>query len=182
MGVPKALLADDDGVPYLDRAVGTLLEGGCATVTVVLGASAPEAEDILRIHGWLEDEDVSVVVNDDWATGMGGSLVAGLRACDADAALVLLVDLPDVHDDAVARLAAVAATDALARATYGGRPGHPVVIGRDHWQGVIESAGGDSGARGYLDAHGVLDIPCDDLATGRDLDRPEDLSSVRRDP
>lgn len=176
MGVPKALLADNDGVPYLDRAVGTLLEGGCATVTVVLGAAAREAEDILRIHGWLEDEDVQVVVNDDWATGMGGSLVTGLRACvDADAALVLLVDLPDVHDDAVARLVAGAATDALARATYGGRPGHPVLIGRDHWAGVIETVQGDSGARAYLDAHGVADIPCDDLATGRDLDRPEDL-------
>lgn len=175
MGVPKVLLADDAGVPYLDRAVGTLLEGGCSSVTVVLGAAADEAKDILRIHGWLEDDDVSVVVNDDWASGMGGSLVAGLRASDAEAALVLLVDLPDVRDDAVARLVARAAPDALARATYGGKPGHPVMIGRDHWQGVIATAAGDSGARAYLDGHGVVDVPCDDLATGRDLDRPEDL-------
>jgi len=176
MGVPKALLADDTGVPYLDRAIGTLLAGGCATVTVVLGAAAAEAQDILRIHGWLEDDDVSVVVNDEWPTGMGGSLVAGLRELDADAALVFLVDLPDVHDDAVSRLVTLAAPDALARATYDGRPGHPVLIGREHWAGVIDSAAGDSGARAYLDAHDVRDVPCDDLATGRDLDRPEDLA------
>jgi molybdenum cofactor cytidylyltransferase/nicotine blue oxidoreductase len=177
MGVPKALLADDGGVPYLDRAIGTLLEGGCTSVTVVLGAAATEAQDILRIHGWLEDEDVNVVVNDDWATGMGSSLATGLRAVDADAALVLLVDLPDVHDDAVERLVALADQEVLARATYGGRPGHPVLIGREHWPGVVESVAGDSGARAYLDAHGVRDVPCDDLATGRDLDTPQDLSA-----
>jgi len=175
MGVPKALLADNDGVPYLDRAIGTLLEGGCATVTVVLGAAAEEAMDILRIHGWAEDHDVSVVVNDAWAAGMGSSLVAGLASLDATAALVFLVDLPDIHDDVVARLLALAGPDALARATYAGRPGHPVLIGREHWAGVMASAEGDRGARAYLDTHAVHDIPCDDLASGRDLDRPEDL-------
>ena len=176
MGVPKALLADNDGVPYLDRAIGTLLEGGCSSVTVVLGAASDSALDILRIHGWSEDESVSVVVNDSWDVGMSTSLVAGLRALTADAALVMLVDLPDVHDDVVARLLGLAGPDALARATYGGKPGHPVLIGREHWAGVIESAAGDSGARSYLDRHAAQDIPCDDLATGRDLDSPEDLT------
>lgn len=177
MGVPKALLADHDGVPYLDRAIGTLLEGGCASVTVVLGASSTEAMDILRLHGWLSDEAVSVVVNDSWDVGMSTSLVAGLRALDAsvDAALVMLVDLPDVHDDVVARLLGLAGPDALARATYAGKPGHPVLVGREHWPGVIESAAGDSGAHAYLERHAVQEVPCDDLATGRDLDRPEDL-------
>lgn len=178
MGVPKALLADNSGVPYLDRAIGTLLEGGCKSVTVVLGAAADEAKDIMRLHGWADDEDVSVVVNEKWAEGMGSSLVAGLAASDADAAVVLLVDLPDVHDRVVARLVALAAPDTLARATYDGRPGHPVLIGRAHWEGVRESAAGDRGARAYLDAHGVRDVPCEDLATGRDLDRPEDLGSL----
>jgi CTP:molybdopterin cytidylyltransferase MocA len=177
MGVPKALLADNDGVPYLDRAIGTLLEGGCTSVTVVLGAAADEAKDILRIHGWAEDDAVSIVVNEDWSQGMGASLVAGLASLDATAAMVFLVDLPDVHDDVVARLLGLAGPDALARATYQGRPGHPVLIGREHWAGVMASAQGDRGARAYLDSHAVHDVPCDDLATGRDLDRPEDLTS-----
>jgi len=170
------LLRDGRGVPYLDRAIGWLLDGGCDAVTVVLGAAADEASEILRVHGWADCDDVSVLVNDDWADGMGASLRAGLSALDSEAALVMLVDLPDVHDDVVRRLLSDVAPDALVRATYDGKPGHPVLIGRDHWSGVIESAAGDRGARGYLDSHGVREVPCDDLATGRDLDRPEDLA------
>jgi CTP:molybdopterin cytidylyltransferase MocA len=176
MGVPKALLSDRGGVPFLDRAIGAILDGGCATVTVVLGAGASEAEDILRQHGWTADPDVSTVTAHDWAEGMGASLRAGLAVLpEAESAVVMLVDLPDVGADVVARMVRLSAPTALLRATYGGRPGHPVLIGRDHWSPVYETVRGDRGARDYLDAHGVRDVPCDDLATGRDLDRPEDL-------
>ena len=48
MGTPKALLRDGAGVPFLDRAVGRLLDGGCASVTVVLGAAAEEARSVLE--------------------------------------------------------------------------------------------------------------------------------------
>ena len=58
----------------------------------------------------------------------------------------------------------------LARAAYGGVPGHPVLLGRDHWPGVLESAQGDQGARSYLARHEVELIECGDLATGRDVD------------
>ena len=99
MGLPKALLRDPVGVPYLDRVVGCLLDGGCATVTVVLGASADEARTLLEEAGWAEDDAVAVVEAADWATGMGASLRAGLSSLsssDAVVALVTLVDLPDV--------------------------------------------------------------------------------------
>src|SRR4051812_48439359 len=98
MGGPKALLRDPHGVPYLDRTVGLLLDGGCDRVTVVLGASATDARALLDEAGWSADDAVDVVVADDWDEGMGASLRAGLRALgdsDADAALVTLVDLPD---------------------------------------------------------------------------------------
>jgi CTP:molybdopterin cytidylyltransferase MocA len=179
MGQPKALLCDDRGVPLIDRASGNLFGGGCTTVTVVLGAAADDARLILETHGWAEDEDVSIVVADDWAEGMGASLRRGLTALpDSDAALVMLVDLPDVRDDVVRRFVALSSPTALARATYDGRPGHPVLLGRDHWAAASRSATGDRGARTYLDAQGAVAVPCDDLATGRDLDRPEDLGNT----
>jgi CTP:molybdopterin cytidylyltransferase MocA len=171
MGGPKALLRDERGVPYLDRAVGLLLDG-CDTVTVVLGASADEARGLLDADG---------VVADDWDEGMGASLRTGLTALSAghaDAALVTLVDLPDVDADVLRRVldaAPAPATGALVRSTYGGRPGHPVLIGRDHWAGVVATAAGDQGARTYLAGHQPVLCECGDLATGRDLDRPEDL-------
>jgi CTP:molybdopterin cytidylyltransferase MocA len=179
MGRPKALLCDDRGVPHLDRVIGHLFAGGCSTVTVVLGAAADDARRILEMHGWAEDEDVSIVVADDWAEGMGASLRRGLTALpDSDAALVMLVDLPDVHDDVVRRFVAMSSPTALARATYDGRPGHPVLLGRDHWAAARETATGDRGARDYLDERSALEVPCGDLATGRDLDRPEDLGNT----
>ena len=117
-----------------------------------------------------------MVVAEDWAEGMGASLRAGLRALagsDAVAAVVMLVDLPDVTAEVVRHVAArVTEPGQLARASYDGRPGHPVVIGRDHWVAVADSVAGDQGARDYLASHGVVDVECGDLATGRDRDSP----------
>ena len=96
------------------------------------------------------------------------------EAGDLDAALVLLVDLPDLVPAVVARLLPAAAPGALARAAYDGEPGHPVVLGRDHWAGVTATAEGDEGAKAYLRAHRaeVRLVECGDLATGADQDRP----------
>jgi CTP:molybdopterin cytidylyltransferase MocA len=180
MGQPKALLRDERDVPFLDRAVGLLLDG-CESVTVVLGAAAEQARGVLAEAGWTDDPAVDVVVADDWDEGMGASLRTGLAALDAgdaEAALVTLVDLPDV-DAAVLRRVLGAATGpaagVLVRSTYDGRPGHPVLIGRDHWAAVVATAAGDQGARTYLASHRPVLCECGDLATGRDLDRPEDL-------
>ena len=51
-----------------------------------------------------------------------------------------------------------------------GRPGHPVLLGRDHWAGVIETAVGDQGARAYLAPRDVTLVECGDLASGHDVD------------
>ncbi len=79
MGTPKALLRDAHGVPFVDRAVGVLFDGGCERVTVVLGASVAEARALLDEAGWSDDPDVDVVVAEDWQEGMGASLRAGTR-------------------------------------------------------------------------------------------------------
>lgn len=174
MGGPKALLRDDDGVAFVVRGVDVLREGGCGRVTVVLGASAEEVRPLLA------PLDVDVAVADDWDEGMGASLRTGLAdpSLDgADAVVVHLVDLPDVTSAVVARLLAKAppAPGALARASYDGRPGHPVLIGRGHWAGVVASARGDRGAREYLRSHDHVLVECGDLATGMDVDTPEAL-------
>ena len=169
MGTPKALVSDAGG-SWLTRGVRVLDAGGCVGVTVVLGARSAEAV------GLLDGLGVDVVIASDWESGMSASLRAGLAALpdDVDAALVLLVDLPDLTADVVRRVIQSGdGTDALARATYDGEPGHPVLIGRDHWTGVVATAVGDRGARDYLETHAVLAVECADLATGRDVDSPE---------
>ena len=74
--------------------------------------------------------------------------------------------------EALAAVAAHAAPDALAVATYDGVRGHPVLLGRDHWAGVIETATGDEGARRYLAEHAVSEVDCTGLADPTDLDEP----------
>jgi len=166
-GRPKALV---DG--WLAHAVETLLAGGCAPVMVVLGARAEEARALVPA-------EARVVVARDWETGMGASLRAGLAAAvgtDVDTALVSLVDLPGLTPAAVARVATVARAcgpAGLVQATYGGVPGHPVALGRGHWQGVAGLARGDHGARDYLRGRSLLRVECGDVADGQDVDVPE---------
>jgi molybdenum cofactor cytidylyltransferase/nicotine blue oxidoreductase len=169
MGRPKATVLDADGVPWIARAVRVLRDGGCEQVNVVLGAGAEEARGLLP-------DDASVVVADDWAAGLSASLRAGLRALDdtpADAAMIHLVDLPDVGADVVARVAATGVHPAaLARAEFFSRPGHPVLMGRDHWSACAAAISGDRGAGAYLERRRVTAVACDDLASGRDQDGP----------
>ncbi len=96
---------------------------------------------------------------------------------EVSAVLVSLVDLPDVDEVVVRRVLGAAGEDhaALARASYDGVAGHPVLIGRSHWAGVVEVVAGDRGARDYLRGREVRLVECSDLATGRDVDTPDQL-------
>lgn len=183
MGTVKALLHDDAGNSFAARAVSVLCEGGCEGVIVVVGAQAGE------VTGLLDEScggcPVTVVAADAWEEGMGASLRAGLSAAsgtDAASVLVTLVDLPDVGAPVVSRMLQTLGSDrdVLARASYDGVPGHPVLIGRDHWAGVLGSAHGDKGARDYLATTEPVLVECGDLATGRDVDTPGDLSDHAR--
>lgn len=160
MGKPKALV---DG--WLAHAVEVL--AACDRVIVVLGAAADDARPLLDGH------HVDIVVAQDWDTGMGASLRAGVTALAGETrCLLTLVDLPDVGADVVQRvLAQPDSPDVLARAAYQGVPGHPVLLGRDHWAGAMAGATGDRGARDYLRANPPVLVECGDLATGRDVDR-----------
>lgn len=172
-GMPKALVRYRDRL-FVEHAADALHQGGCEPVVVVLGALAADVRSTAVLSGSL------VVDNPSWESGMGSSLRAGLSALstsDCAAVVVLPVDTPGVTAAAVARLAALASPTALARATYDGVPGHPVLIGRDRWDGVAELATGDAGARPYLARHEVTAVACEDVAKGGDVDHPDDLPS-----
>jgi CTP:molybdopterin cytidylyltransferase MocA len=173
-GGPKALRRDDDQTSWLIRSVAVLRAGGCAEVVVVLGCEAATARRL------LEGVPVVAVENPSWSEGMSSSLRVGLSAVGTrpdQAALVHLVDLPDVGAEVVARVLALPCTpDVLARATYGGRPGHPVLIGSAHLQPLVGTLRGDEGAQEYLRAMGAREVECGDLCTGRDDDRPPRLA------
>jgi nicotine blue oxidoreductase len=115
-------------------------------------------------------------VADDWSEGISASLRAGidaLAAGPAGYAVLLTVDTPDIGASVVRRLLAVASTSlsGIARARYGDRPGHPVVIARRHWASLVASLHGDEGARAFLSARADVSwVDCADIATGADID------------
>jgi CTP:molybdopterin cytidylyltransferase MocA len=172
-GGPKAL-AQIDGEPLVLRALRTLTAAGCHPVRVVVGAAAEQVRALLP-------DPAQAVLAEDWATGMGASLRAGLASLETTdqptAALVHLVDLPWVGPDILARVTAHATPETVARAAYDGVPGHPVLLGRRWWGEVARTALGDRGARDWLATREDLTlIECGDLGSGRDVDRPGDLA------
>jgi len=168
-GMPKALV-EYEGSLLVERAVRTA-SAVCDPVLVVLGAQAVDVWRTADLGGAM------VLANKDWETGMASSLRTGLDGLRGwpgrvDAALLLLVDMPGMTPEALERVAEHAAPNALAVATYDGVRAHPVLIGRDHWAGVAETATGDEGARRYLAEHGATEIDCTGLADPADLDVP----------
>lgn len=161
--MPKVVAENGD---WLNVAVAALHQGGCDDVIVVLGAAG---EDVVVVPA-----PARAVTAANWSDGLSASLRAGLQALDADYAVVHLVDTPDIGADAVRRVLDTArcAPSGLARAVYRGRPGHPVVIAREHWPALLDGLSGDVGAGPFLRARAdVIAVECGDLATGADIDR-----------
>ena len=176
-GSPKALVRLG-GRLLVERAAELLAAGGCDPVVVVLGAAADQVLAAAR----LPRTGVRTVVNPDWPTGMGSSLRVGLAAvpAEAEAVVVTLVDTPGLGPESVRRLVAAGGPDGAAQATYGGRRGHPVLLGRTVITEVAAAATGDRGAGPWLAAHPerVRLVPCDGTGDPRDVDVPDDLAAV----
>ncbi|MBY0177341.1 nucleotidyltransferase family protein [Curtobacterium herbarum] len=186
MGRPKALVRRPDGRPWVDLAVTTLLDGGCDAVVVVLGAASREARALVP-----DRLAVRSVVATDWERGPSASLLTGLSTVAEDphvtAVLVTLVDLPGLPHAAVRRVLddggrTLPDRGSLRRAVHDGRPGHPVLLGRDHWRALRAALGAalgpgavadaDRGAGPWLRSAGAQPVECGDLWDGADQDRP----------
>jgi CTP:molybdopterin cytidylyltransferase MocA len=114
--------------------------------------------------------DARVVECPDWERGPGASLRCGLAVlpAEAEAAVVVLADGPDLSPAAVDRVVAAwrqGAGDVVA-ASYGGDRGHPVVLGRAAWELVP-----DEGARALEPTL----VPCDDLGPPGDVDFADEV-------
>lgn len=165
---PK-LLAELDGRPLLEHAIRAQCSvAELERIVVVLGSSAAE------VLGAVEFGRAEPVVCEDWQDGQAASLRCGLRALEgADKVIVTLGDEPLITS---AVIASFVARPGGARATYRGRPGHPVVLGAAQIAAARELTG-DRGARSLLE--GGLEIECGDLGSGVDVDTPADLAAIR---
>lgn len=170
LGRPKQLL-DYRGRPLVQHAIdaaATLDE-----IIVVVGHAAAEVQRSVTLpaHG-------RIVANPAYAEGMATSLTTGLAAASegAEAAVVVLADQPGVtaaHVNAIVD-AFHDTRRPVVRATYGGAPGHPVLLARTVWPDVM-AVEGDTGARDLLRGHPdwVTDLPLGEAAP-LDVDTDDD--------
>jgi molybdenum cofactor cytidylyltransferase len=175
---PK-LLAPFRGKPLV-RCVAEAALGSCAgPVIAVTGHRAAEVE------GALANLPVRFARNPSYAEGLSSSLKAGFRAlpAEAEAALVLLGDMPLVGSLLIDRLVAAwrehGRPSALVPLT-GGRRSNPVVLSR-RLAGEIMTLGGDRGAAALLRGRtDVVEHAVDDSALLVDVDTAAALAALQR--
>ena len=161
------------GESLLRRAVSLAAEAGLDPVIVVLGFERERAERE------LEGLRCCPVFNPSYAAGQQTSFRAGIAAVpeEANAAVVLLVDMPRVTEGMIAALVGRwRETGApLVSSDYGGVQAPPTLYDRSLFPeiGAMEGEGcGKQIVRRHRDEASVVSWPADSLA---DLDVPADI-------
>jgi molybdenum cofactor cytidylyltransferase len=161
-------LAPFRGRPLLEHALAAI--AGLSPRVVVLGHAADEIRAAIDLQG------ARAVVCDGWREGQAASLRCGVAALTpADAVLVILGDQPGITAEAVAAVAAAGGDADAVRATYGGVPGHPVLLRRPLLERA-EELRGDTGFRELLERARVQAVEIGHLADPADIDTREELA------
>ena len=172
MGRMKQLLPIGDR-PLLRCATEAAVASGVGAVVVVLGANVGE------VRPCLAGLAVHLVVNEDWAEGMGSSVRAGMRALDSlpdhpGSVIIALADQPHFSASHVTRLLdAHRKTDkSIVASRYEGKLMPPVFFSGVHFAS-LQTMRGEAGARELLktNAEDVAAVEADDLV---DLDTAAD--------
>lgn len=157
----------------LERVIGLFQAAGLSRIHVVVGHRAAEVIPLIERRG------ARSVVNTRYTEDMFSSVATGASSLDeeTEAFFVLPVDIPLVRPASIRELlhAFPTGTNAICHPTFGGRRGHPPLIGRDHidclltWRGT----GGLAALLTRLEGHAV-DVAVVDEFIHQDMDRPED--------
>ena len=161
----------------LERVIRLFQSTGIDRIHVVVGHRADELTPL--IHRW----GARSIVNERFAEGMFSSVAAGVSSLgeNTNAFFVLPVDIPLVRPATLRDLLHAFPSDstAICHPTFGGRRGHPPLIGGDHIRSLLEwrGEGGLGGLLARLEPHAV-DVTMVDEFIHLDLDRPEDYRRI----
>jgi molybdenum cofactor cytidylyltransferase len=174
MGRPKQLLPVN-GQPLLRLIAERALTAPVSAVVVVLGAHAAE------IAPCLNGLSVKIVVNENWAEGMGSSLQTGVKAISALApaprgVVIALGDQPDFSAAHVTHLVEMwrVSQSSIVASEANGVLMPPALFAASHFPELL-SLRGDAGARSLFQLH-AREVPFVPLAAACDLDTPEDYT------
>lgn len=176
MGPANKLLADIGGTPMVRRVVEAALASRATPVLVVTGHMAAE------VTAALAGLDVTLVANPDYASGLAGSLKAGVGALppSCDGVLILLGDMPRIAADHLDALVAAFAPDTVVVPVHAGRQGNPVLWPAKYFPELLQ-LDGDAGAKRLIATHAahVREIDLGTDAIFADIDTPEALAALR---
>ncbi len=167
------------GTPLVAHAANALTQSRVAHVIAVTG------HDREAVEHALANKNLAFVHNPDHATGMAGSLKAGLAQVpdDADAVLVCLGDMPAIrpaHIDSLLSAFNPGAGRAIVVPVFGGKRGNPVLLAR-HFFPEIMRCEGDTGARQVIAANpdSVFEVEMDSAAILADADTPAAFQALK---
>ncbi len=178
MGRPKALLPFG-GQTIIEHLLAVLERCPVDEILVVTGH---ERDAVERLLNKLQ---VRAVFNPHYATGeMLSSIQVGLNSMSphANAALIVLGDQPLLEHSVIEQIVAVyhAGRGKIVIPSYQRRRGHPVLIDRAHWEGIL-SLGEQQSLRDYLrglDATAIYHLDVDTPNVLSDMDTPADYERV----
>jgi molybdenum cofactor cytidylyltransferase len=179
MGRDKALLPWRDGT-FLSAAIRAL-QSATELVIVVAGVNVPNLEPIVNSNAAF------MAVNPDPQQGQFSSLQVGLHDVlnrGRDGAIVTLVDRPPADPETIQMLkASFLLSDEGVWAVvpeYGGRHGHPFVIGREMIEAFLR-APVRSSARDveHANQEHIRYVPVNDPLVAANVDTPEDFEKLR---
>lgn len=169
------LAATLNGEPLLIRSAAAMLGAGLDPVVVVVAPG----------FGLAVQDQVTMVVNARWRTGVASSVQAGLTALRDErgvcAAAIAPADQPWCGAEVYRRLVCTfrEARPPVTVATYAGAIRNPVVLARSQW-GLADRLHGDVGLSAVVRSLSPIRVECGDVGSVADIDTREDLGRTRR--
>lgn len=175
-GQPKQLL-DWKGKPFVRQVAETALHAGLWPVVVVTGCRAADVESA------FEGLPVEIIRNEDWQSGQGSSIAAGVRALPKNigAGIFLLADQPQIPADVIRALIeshSHSLPAVLAPLVLEEKRANPVLFDRVAFPDLLQLTG-DVGGRALFGKYHVEYLPWHDDALLLDVDTPEDYKKLK---
>ena len=167
-----------EGSTFLQHTVAVAEQTALGPVCVVLGARAETTGSL--VFG----EDILVIRNENWASGMASTLQKGLRFMlkkypEMDGAFFLVCDQPFIEKDILVKLLKQqqASGKAMVAAAYDDKMGTPAIFSKQVFDKLLELEG-DTGARKLIKQY-PNDVASIAFEAGRfDIDTEADYKTL----
>lgn len=170
----KLLLPWSDGQPIIRRVVDAYIEAEIDSLVVVTG------RDAAAVEACLAGLPLAFAHNSDYVAGeMLSSVKAGLGALSGGLAGAFIQpgDMPCISAGVIGLLAAAHVAGETVAPVYRGQRGHPVLLDRADWRGMLAVASGGKPRDGL---RGVKLVEVEDAGVVVDVDTREAYERVLR--